>query len=34
VPGAVHAMAYQPELASLVIGGTGVAVACLRQGRN
>jgi WD40 repeat protein len=34
VPGAVLAMTYQPELASLVIGGTGVAVACLRHGRN
>ena len=33
-PGAVCAMAYEPELAMLVIGGTGVAVACLRQGRD
>jgi WD40 repeat protein len=33
-PGVVRAMAYQAEPASLVIGGTGVAVACLRQGRN
>jgi WD40 repeat protein len=34
LPGAARAMAYQPELASLVIGGTGVAVACPRRVRN
>jgi WD40 repeat protein len=34
IPGAARAMAYQPELASLVIGGSGVAVASLRRDRN
>jgi hypothetical protein len=34
VPGTVRAMSYEPEPSSLVIGGIGVAVACLRQDRS